>query len=204
VAAKPLRDKQQRFIEEYLIDLNATQAAVRAGYSAKTAHEIGQENLRKPAIAFAINQAKLAQSERTSITADQTLQEYASIAFSDMREHAVWGPDGVTLKPSATLSDAAAKAVQEVSSVTKTRTYSPSAGESVTTVEVHTRIKLYNKQAALRDLAEHLKLLGSHQGALDEQFIVGFVEVVKTHAHGTEVRAAILGYLRQYLSASAA
>ena len=55
---KTLTPKQRRFIEEYLIDLNATQAAIRAGYSEKTAYSIGQENLRKPVIAEAIAAAK--------------------------------------------------------------------------------------------------------------------------------------------------
>ncbi len=52
-----LTPKQQRFVEEYLIDLNATQAAIRAGYSEKTANEIGAENLAKPSIAKAIQDA---------------------------------------------------------------------------------------------------------------------------------------------------
>lgn len=49
-----LTAKQQRFVEEYLVDLNATQAAIRAGYSVKTASEVGFENLRKPQISTAI------------------------------------------------------------------------------------------------------------------------------------------------------
>lgn len=53
-----LTDKQQRFVDEYLIDLNATQAAIRAGYSEKTANEIGAENLAKPSIAKAIAEAQ--------------------------------------------------------------------------------------------------------------------------------------------------
>lgn len=52
-----LTDKQQRLVDEYLIDLNATQAAIRAGYSEKTAKEIGSENLTKPNIAKAIEEA---------------------------------------------------------------------------------------------------------------------------------------------------
>lgn len=51
-----LTDKQRRFVEEYLVDLNATQAAIRAGYSKKTAGQIGDENLRKPEIAKAVQE----------------------------------------------------------------------------------------------------------------------------------------------------
>lgn len=64
---KELTDKQKRFVEEYLIDLNATQAAIRAGYSAKTAGSIGEENLKKPEIKAAIGKAMAERSERTQI-----------------------------------------------------------------------------------------------------------------------------------------
>jgi phage terminase small subunit len=70
--------KQQRFVDEYLIDLNATQAAIRAGYSEKTAYSIGDENLRKPEIAAAIQAAMDERAERTEITADYVLQSVVS------------------------------------------------------------------------------------------------------------------------------
>lgn len=69
-----LTPKQQRFIDEYLIDLNATQAAIRAGYSQDTAKQIGHENLTKPDLAEAIALARQAQTERTQINADYVLQ----------------------------------------------------------------------------------------------------------------------------------
>lgn len=65
--------KQEAFVREYLIDLNATQAAIRAGYSEKTAGSIGEENLRKPEIANAVKEAMGARAERTEITADYVL-----------------------------------------------------------------------------------------------------------------------------------
>lgn len=68
-----LTDKQQRFVDEYLIDLNATQAAIRAGYSEKTAKSIGQENLTKPDIAKAIEEAKKQVSKRTELTVDMVV-----------------------------------------------------------------------------------------------------------------------------------
>ncbi len=64
-----LTPKQQLFVAEYLVDLNATQAAVRAGYSKKTAYSVGHENLKKPEVAAAIQEAMQARSER--IKADQ-------------------------------------------------------------------------------------------------------------------------------------
>jgi phage terminase small subunit len=70
--------KQQLFVDEYLIDLNATQAAIRAGYSVKTARQIGEENLSKPDIAAAVQVAMDKRSERTEITADYVLQSIVS------------------------------------------------------------------------------------------------------------------------------
>ena len=70
-----LTPKQQRFVDEYLIDLNATQAAVRAGYSKNSARQIGDENLSKPAIAAAVAKAKQERSEATRIDADWVLRQ---------------------------------------------------------------------------------------------------------------------------------
>jgi len=70
---KKLTPKQQRFVSEYLIDLNATQAAIRAGYSEKTAKQMGTENLAKPVLAEAIETALAERSERTEITQDYVL-----------------------------------------------------------------------------------------------------------------------------------
>lgn len=77
-----LTPKQKRFVQEYLVDLNATAAAIRAGYSKKTAEVIGYENLRKPQIETAINQAIQEREKRTKITQDMVLQETAKLAFS--------------------------------------------------------------------------------------------------------------------------
>ena len=72
--------KQQRFVEEYLVDLNATQAAIRAGYSERTAAQIGEENLRKPEIAEAVQAAMDTRSERTEITQDYVLSGLKEVA----------------------------------------------------------------------------------------------------------------------------
>ena len=65
--------KQKRFVAEYLVDLNATQAAIRSGYSKKTAQMIGSENLSKPMIAAAVATAQAKRSERTEVTQDYVL-----------------------------------------------------------------------------------------------------------------------------------
>ena len=72
--------KQALFAKEYLVDLNATQAAIRAGYSVKTAEIIGHENLRKPNIAHAIQCEMEERSKRTEISADYVLKSIKRIA----------------------------------------------------------------------------------------------------------------------------
>lgn len=79
--ARKLTDKQKKFVEEYLIDLNATQACIRAGYSVKTAKEIGAQNLTKLNIQEAISRAMAERSKRTGINQDRIVQELARIAF---------------------------------------------------------------------------------------------------------------------------
>jgi len=78
-----LTAKQQRFVEEYLVDMNATQAAIRAGYSEKTANQIAAENLAKPGIAEAIAASVKARSERAQVKADDILAEVDAIATVD-------------------------------------------------------------------------------------------------------------------------
>lgn len=83
-----LTAKQQRFCDEYLIDLNATQAAIRAGYSAKNADKIGSELLGKTRVAEFIEERKADRVARTEITQDMVLRELANIAFSNAADYA--------------------------------------------------------------------------------------------------------------------
>lgn len=80
-----LTPKQSLFVDEYLIDLNATQAAIRAGYSEKTAGRIGNENVRKPVIQEAISERMKIRSERTEITQDRVLTDIELIKQDAMR-----------------------------------------------------------------------------------------------------------------------
>ncbi|ARC89980.1 terminase small subunit [Rhodovulum sp. MB263] len=81
-----LTAKQRRFVEEYLVDLNATQAAIRAGYSEKTARQTGAENLTKPVIAAAIAEAQAQRSERTQLDADWMLRRLAAEVTADLAD----------------------------------------------------------------------------------------------------------------------
>uniref|UniRef100_UPI003FEE3DAB terminase small subunit n=1 Tax=Lachnospira eligens TaxID=39485 RepID=UPI003FEE3DAB len=83
-----LTPKQKKFSDEYLIDLNATQAAIRAGYSEKTAYSIGIENLRKPEIKKYIEKRQKELSRSTDITQERVIKELALIAFSNATDYA--------------------------------------------------------------------------------------------------------------------
>ena len=81
-----LTPKQQRFVEEYLVNLNATQAAVRAGYSEKTAYSVGHENLKKPEVAAAIQEAMEVRSQRTEISQDWILEQLKLVYEASITE----------------------------------------------------------------------------------------------------------------------
>ena len=85
-----MTDKQKRFITEFLVDLNATQAAIRAGYSRRTAYSIGQENLKKPEIRQAIDTAMKEREARTEITADYVLTNLREIVDRCMQKQPVF------------------------------------------------------------------------------------------------------------------
>ncbi len=143
--AGKLTPKQARFVAEYLVDLNAAQAAIRAGYSAKTAKEIGCENLTKPNIQAAIEAGQLNLSRKTGITQERVLNELAKIAFADQRKVMRWGASGVTLLESQELSDDDAAIVSEVS-------------ETTTATGGSLKLKTHDKVGALKLLGEHLGL----------------------------------------------
>ncbi len=84
--AEVLNPRHARFAQEYLIDLNGAQAAIRAGFSKRTARSAAARLLTNADIRAAIDEAKLARSERTKITADKVLEELARVAFFDSFE----------------------------------------------------------------------------------------------------------------------
>lgn len=100
-----MTEKQKRFVEEYLIDLNATQAAIRAGYSPKTANEQGAQLLAKLSIQNAISAAMAERSRRTGINQDRVVRELAKIAFVNASD--VIDVDRATVLPDAHLDDLA-------------------------------------------------------------------------------------------------
>ena len=141
-----LTAKQRVFVQEYLIDLCATRAAIREGYSPKRADAIGHENLRKPEIKAAIQRAMDERATRIEVTQDQVLTEIARVAFSDIRRLF----DGNRLRNVDELDDTAAAAIASIKVVTR------NLGEGE--IEHVHEIKLWPKTAALEMAAKHIGL----------------------------------------------
>lgn len=150
VDAGGLNPKQRRFVDEYLIDHNATQAAIRAGYSAATADVQGPTLLGNPRVAGAIELGTKAQAERLGLTADRAKMELARIAYADIRKAMKWDKDCVSFIPSDELPDDIAMAIAEVGSETTTRAV---GDDLVTTVKL--KLKFHPKLPALEQLAKH-------------------------------------------------
>jgi len=140
--------KQKRFVEEYLVDLNAAAAARRAGYAKGSAWRL----MRHSAVAAAIEEAQERRAQRTRVSADRVVTEIAKVAFGDPRRLFSWGPGGIELRESSELTEAEAALVSEVS---ETRT---AAGGT-------RKIKLHCKMTALTALAKHLGLFGNGRKA---------------------------------------
>lgn len=157
--ATKLTKKQQNFVDEYLIDLNATQAAIRAGYSVDTAAVIGCENLIKPNISAAIGKALAERSKRTGINADRIITELAKIAFVNPTD--VIDMSEATIRGDANRDDTAAISSVKVKVI-------PTEDGNITERE----IKTYDKIKAL-------ELLGKHIGMFSDKLkIEGAIPIV--------------------------
>lgn len=143
--------KQQKFVEEYQKDLNATKAAQRAGYSAKTAYSAGQRLLKVVEICEALNTATDKRTERAGVTADRVIQELAVIAFSDIRS--LFDKKG-RLKDIVDLPEQVARMLASVE-VTKEKT---TRDGKTTTEESVSKVRSWDKLKALELLGRHMKM----------------------------------------------
>lgn len=158
-----LTPNQERFVTEYLIDLNATQAAIRAGYSAKTAEVQGCRLLRYAHVAEAVKTAQDKRAKRTEITADAVVQELAKIGFANMLDY-ITVQNGDAYVDFSTLTRDQAAAIGEVTS----EIYTEGKGDDAKDVK-RTKFKLTDKKAALDSLGRHLGLFvdkTEHSGAV--------------------------------------
>ena len=144
-----LTDKQERFCYEYCIDFNATKAAIRAGYSEKTAQIIGFENLRKPIIKERIQHMKDNLAETAGISALKIINEHQKIAFTGI---ANLKDSWMTLKDFENLSDDEKACIQEV----QTKEVRKADGGDGIIIEEWVKIKLYDKQKSLDSISNML------------------------------------------------
>ena len=136
---------QRRFVDEYLVDLNGTKAAIRAGYALKTAPVQASRLLKQDKIQKALIERQRELRDSAAVTPERVIQEYARLAFADMADYVSW--DGLTIKAkaSAELPEGATRAVAEVT-------------ETITQTGRTFRFKLHDKKGALDSLAKHLGL----------------------------------------------
>lgn len=157
-----MTEKNKRFIEEFLIDLNGTQAAIRAGYSAKTANEQAARLLANVSIQQEISKAMAERSRRTGINQDRVLQELAKIALVNTK-------DVIDFEDASVLATASEDDLAAIASV-KVKTIPGKSGE----LGIEREVKLYDKLRAL-------EMLGKHLGMFREKIEVsGELETEKT------------------------
>lgn len=151
--ANKLTPKQRQFVQEYLVDLNATAAARRAGYSDKTADRIGPELLGKPCVSAAIQEAIALRERRTAITQDRVIAELAAVAFANGTDFAqIQGNGHVFFTPTEQLTAEKKRAVA-----------------SIKEGQFGTEVKTYDKIRALELLGKHLGMFSDRAGALVQE-----------------------------------
>lgn len=153
-----LSPKQQLFADEYLIDLNATQAAIRAGYSPKTAKEIGSENLTKPNIRTYVEKKMAERSRRTGISQDRVLQELARIAFVQI-------PDVIDIETAKVYESASPDDLAVIQGIKVKESW----GDKGSSVE---------REVKVADKGKALEMLGRHLGMFNDKLDVNTTQKV--------------------------
>lgn len=165
-----LRPKQEAFCREYLKDLNATQAAVRAGYSPNTACEIGNENLRKPNIVARIKALQAPMLEAHEVTQQRIMQELVGLAFSNLSDFIQTDKDGqsyidVANVPREVMAALAQFEVIELPPVTEIH-----SGVEIQRQMLKVKVKTYDKLKAMELMMKRFGLLKEvvqHQGEVN-------------------------------------
>jgi len=180
--------KQLKFVNEYLIDGNATRAAKTAGYSYKTAYRTGADNLKKPQISAAIEKAVAKQAERTKVTADKVIAEYAKVGFSNVQDFHD--------------SNGAPKAIHELSRDDAAAIKNFEIGKD------GLKVTLHDKQKALDSLSKHLGLFAHDDEGRDLEppslkvFIQGNDGIIQPVSDEIPKYEKVPGVLIQYQGAA--
>jgi len=175
-----LNEKQKKFAEEWIIDFNGKQAAIRTGYSEKTAEVKASQLLSLVKVQDYIGELRKAQQERTEITADMVIKELGKIAFSDIRD--IYDTEGRMLLPHELDENTAATI-----SGFKTRfegTINTDSNGSVKGADIIEEYKRHDKTKALELLGKHFAIFTDkveHGGGLkvDQKWEIEFIEADK-------------------------
>lgn len=173
-----LTDKQKKFCEEYLVDLNATQAAIRAGYKSPNAYQIGAENLRKPQIQQFLHEKMQERSKRTEITADFVLKELAAIASTKITD-VVNVYNRPTQMDDGTVINVPYVAVKNTDELTEAQ---KSAIASIKQTRNGVEIKMHDKVGTLKLIGDHLGMFNPVKDANIEYESDGFIEALREGA----------------------
>ena len=161
-----LTPKQELFAQEYLVDLNATQAAIRAGYSTRSARTAGGRNLQNDVIRDTIIDLMQARAQRVEVDGDAVLREVWQLARFNMADVCKWGPDGVEVVPSDQLTAEQQRCVKRVRArVTESTT--ETADGAVTSKRItQVQIEVHVKVRALELTGRHVDVRAWTRGAL--------------------------------------
>jgi phage terminase small subunit len=154
MAKSRLTPKQEAFVREYLQCLNATEAAKRAGYSEKTAEQLGYQLLQKTSVSDAIAQQQKKLQDTFEITQERIIKELAAVAFGNVGMVANWNEEEMSAIPKDQMDENAIKYLDSIEKIT--------LGEDITQVKVKTLAN--QKVKALELLGKHVGLWGKQNG----------------------------------------
>ncbi len=152
---KKLDPRRARFVQEYLIDLSATQAAIRAGYSKKTAKSQGQRLLTFVAVQRALASAMKAREQRTEITQDRVLKELAIIGFSDLANYIEINDDTGAIRARG-FGEMPKDASRALESIREDRMIREDSKGNDTILNEKVTFKMHGKIEALKLIGQHL------------------------------------------------
>ena len=158
-----LSDRQRFFCNEYLIDLNATQAAIRAGYSERTASEQATRLLGKVIIQNYISERQLAMQKRTEVTADKVIAELAKIGFANIKDFVNGGNSVLELKHLES---------EKTAAVSKVKTTINELTGNITT-----ELTFHDKVSALEKLGRHLGVFEKDNGQRKNEALAPVIQV---------------------------
>ncbi len=181
--SKDLTPRQSRFVEEYLVDLHITKAAIRAGYSARSAYSTGHRLMRNAEIQNAISKARAKLSESTKISAERVLDAYAKIAFGGLSKFLNVSDEGAI---TVDLRDCTPEDLNILSElVVEDIDKSPERGSSPAR---RIRVKMLDRLRALEALSKHLGLFEPNAGDQQGDSLLALIKEVQRRGSKPPIR----------------